>query len=95
MISIVDVDSLMMVVCGEHASWTAGGGSFDVSSPQVWIGLRFLAGVWMWMDRASVSYTDLPLCPPLGQFCGALSKNNEGSMEPTDCTERKNFLCYK
>ncbi|KAI4830030.1 hypothetical protein KUCAC02_001684 [Chaenocephalus aceratus] len=45
---------------------------------EVWAGLRFLAGHWVWVNGG----------------CGVLSKNGTGRVEITDCTEKRNFLCY-
>ncbi|XP_032377794.1 uncharacterized protein LOC116693151 [Etheostoma spectabile] len=66
----------------------------EADTEEVWAGLRFLAGEWLWVNGASVLYPDLPLCPLEVQHCGALSKNNTGSVETRDCSERRNFLCY-
>ncbi|XP_061564869.1 C-type mannose receptor 2-like [Cololabis saira] len=63
------------------------------STEEVWTGLRFLAGEWLWMNGADILY-DLPLCPVYGHHCGAMSKSDTGSVEPRDCSEKKNFLCY-
>ncbi|KAG7242434.1 hypothetical protein INR49_022823 [Caranx melampygus] len=65
------------------------------NTEEVWIGLRYLAGGWLWVNGANVLYPDLPICPGFGQHCGALIKNNTGGVEARDCTERKNFLCYR
>ncbi|CAG5848844.1 unnamed protein product [Menidia menidia] len=61
---------------------------------KVWTGLRFLAGEWLWVGGAELLYGGLPACPPPGQHCGVLLKDS-GGLEPRDCSERKNFLCYK
>ncbi|KAL3065935.1 hypothetical protein OYC64_015973 [Pagothenia borchgrevinki] len=61
---------------------------------EVWTGLRFLAGHWLWVNGASMVYSHLPPCPPVEQGCGVLSKNGTGRVEITDCTEKMNFLCY-
>ncbi|XP_049449932.1 secretory phospholipase A2 receptor-like [Epinephelus fuscoguttatus] len=66
----------------------------EADTEEVWAGLRFLAGHWLWVNSVSMSYSDLPVCPPEGQHCGALSKNDTGSMKIIDCAERRNFLCY-
>ncbi|MEQ2171602.1 hypothetical protein GOODEAATRI_012500, partial [Goodea atripinnis] len=63
-------------------------------SVEVWIGLRFLAGDWLWVNGADMLHADLLLCPTRGRHCGVLSKTSAGSMEARDCSERKNFLCY-
>ncbi|KAJ4946911.1 hypothetical protein JOQ06_008954 [Pogonophryne albipinna] len=61
---------------------------------EVWAGLRFLAGHWVWVNGANMVYSHLPPCPPVEQGCGVLSKNGTGRVEITDCTEKRNFLCY-
>ncbi|XP_029282237.1 macrophage mannose receptor 1-like [Cottoperca gobio] len=66
----------------------------EADTEEVWAGLRFLAGHWLWVNGASMLYSDLPLCPLFTQHCGVLSKNNTGSVEITDCSEKRNFLCY-
>ncbi|XP_049905367.1 dromaiocalcin-1-like [Epinephelus moara] len=66
----------------------------EADTEEVWAGLRFLAGHWLWVNSVSMSYSDLPVCPSEGQHCGVLSKNDTGSMEIIDCAERRNFLCY-
>ncbi|XP_063738588.1 uncharacterized protein LOC134863804 [Eleginops maclovinus] len=66
----------------------------EADTEEVWVGLRFLAGHWVWVNGASMLYPDLPPCPPVEQGCGVLSKNDMGKVENTDCTEKRNFLCY-
>ncbi|XP_044070407.1 macrophage mannose receptor 1-like isoform X2 [Siniperca chuatsi] len=66
----------------------------EAVTEKVWTGLRFLAGHWLWVNGADMLYSDLPVCPTEGQHCGALSKNETGSVESTDCLEKMNFLCY-
>ncbi|XP_047436733.1 macrophage mannose receptor 1-like [Mugil cephalus] len=67
----------------------------EADTDEVWSGLRFLAGSWMWVDGAQQKFPDLPDCPQLKKRCGAFLKNNSGTVEPRDCTERKNILCYQ
>ncbi|XP_035991816.1 secretory phospholipase A2 receptor-like [Fundulus heteroclitus] len=66
----------------------------EADTEEVWTGLRYLGDEWLWVNGADMLYTDLPQCPILWQRCGALSKNDTGTMEARDCSERKNFLCY-
>ncbi|KAK9542222.1 hypothetical protein VZT92_000101 [Zoarces viviparus] len=66
----------------------------EADTEEVWAGLRFLAGNWLWMNGATLSFPDLPLCPPVRQHCGALSKNATDGLLLADCSEERNFLCY-
>lgn len=83
----------MIIKYKEEQHWNICGGTF-VSCAQVWTGLRFLAGQWMWLNQADLNHTSLPLCPHEVQHCGALSKSDTSSLEPADCLMRLNFLCY-
>uniref|UniRef100_A0A8C5I9Q6 Uncharacterized LOC114456599 n=2 Tax=Gouania willdenowi TaxID=441366 RepID=A0A8C5I9Q6_GOUWI len=66
----------------------------QADTEQVWVGLRFLGRTWFWINRISMSYPDLPQCPPPGKNCGVISKTS-AHLEMADCGEKKNFLCYK
>ncbi|XP_071371318.1 putative C-type lectin domain family 20 member A [Centroberyx affinis] len=66
----------------------------EASTDEVWTGLRFLAGRWVWVGGDGVQYQTLPGCAAQ-QHCGTLGKNTTRAWEPKDCTERRNFLCYK
>ncbi|XP_054879544.1 uncharacterized protein LOC129354080 [Poeciliopsis prolifica] len=66
----------------------------EADTEEVWTGLRFLAGDWLWVNGADMLHTDLPSCPAPGQHCGALSKNETAGLKTKDCLEKKNFLCY-
>ncbi|XP_024863958.1 macrophage mannose receptor 1 isoform X2 [Kryptolebias marmoratus] len=66
----------------------------EAETMEVWTGLHFLVDEWLWVNGKEMLYPDLPLCPIPGHYCGALSKNDTGSVETRDCFERKNFLCY-
>ncbi|KAK5615461.1 hypothetical protein CRENBAI_000711 [Crenichthys baileyi] len=66
----------------------------DAVTEEVWTGLHFLAGEWLWVNRADMLHPDLPLCPTPQQNCGALSKNYAGKVKTRDCSQRKNFICY-
>ncbi|KAK5874440.1 hypothetical protein PBY51_019384 [Eleginops maclovinus] len=65
----------------------------EAETEEVWAGLRFLAGHWFWVNGASMLYSNLPPCPPAEQHCGVFSKDDTGSVEITDCSEKRNFLC--
>ncbi|XP_035991594.1 struthiocalcin-1-like [Fundulus heteroclitus] len=68
--------------------------AMEAETEEVWTGLRFLGDEWLWVNGESTMYSDVPQCPMLEQRCGALSKNTS-SLETRDCSERKNFLCYR
>ncbi|XP_068176841.1 secretory phospholipase A2 receptor-like [Antennarius striatus] len=61
-------------------------------SHEVWIGLRFLAGEWVWISGESVTSSYLPPCPSQQQYCGAMGPEDK-RWKMRDCNERRNFLC--
>ncbi|XP_029945029.1 macrophage mannose receptor 1-like [Salarias fasciatus] len=85
---------LLSVQPGEDHHYIMGK-AMKADTEELWVGLRFLAGHWLWVTGADMLYTDLPECPLEGSHCGALTKTNMTIMETRDCTEKKNFLCYK
>nr|XP_040041595.1 macrophage mannose receptor 1-like [Gasterosteus aculeatus aculeatus] len=63
----------------------------------VWIGLRFLADRWLWVNGDPLEYEAWPKggvqdhqCP-MQNRCGALNK--EGLWVNRDCEEKLNFIC--
>ncbi|KAF7646330.1 hypothetical protein LDENG_00189800 [Lucifuga dentata] len=64
----------------------------EATTDEVWVGLRFLESHWLWMDRKSLAYQDIPSCP--SEYCGVLTKNETVTAEARNCKERRNFLCY-
>lgn len=58
---------------------------------EVWTGLRFLAGEWLWVNGRQQSNDSLPACPPSRVHCGTMSKTGEFSIK--DCEERRNLIC--
>uniref|UniRef100_UPI003AAB1206 C-type mannose receptor 2-like n=1 Tax=Centroberyx gerrardi TaxID=166262 RepID=UPI003AAB1206 len=63
---------------------------------EVWTGLRFLAGQWLWAGGEIVQNQKWPLCSAQQQYCGSLVKKKRFRLwKMRDCTERRNFLCYK
>ncbi|KAE8297606.1 hypothetical protein D5F01_LYC04234 [Larimichthys crocea] len=67
---------------------------YEGGTEKVWTGLRFLAGHWVFTNRVTVSYSDLPLCPVEEQHCGAFLRDDTAGIHPTNCLEKWNFLCY-
>lgn len=64
----------------------------------VWISLRYLAGTWLWVDRAiddqqSRIQQELPQCPTWTHRCAAYSLS-EQRLDSWDCADRLNFVCY-
>ncbi|CAL8325610.1 unnamed protein product [Arctogadus glacialis] len=59
---------------------------------EVWIGLRWLAGRWLWMDRTAGGVISLPECPANGNHCGTLSG---GGQQARSCVEKRRFFCRK
>ncbi|XP_073764373.1 putative C-type lectin domain family 20 member A [Danio rerio] len=63
----------------------------------VWIGLRFLAGSWFWVNGEAFGYKawspggDLQ-CPAMNQRCGVYNLMKK-KWKPADCEQRLNFLC--
>ncbi|CAL8325606.1 unnamed protein product [Arctogadus glacialis] len=59
---------------------------------EVWVGLRWLAGRWLWMDRTAGGNISLPECPANGNHCGTLSG---GGQQARSCVEKRRFFCRK
>ncbi|XP_037609042.1 secretory phospholipase A2 receptor-like [Sebastes umbrosus] len=66
----------------------------QATNNEVWIGLRFLAGEWWWMNGERATSSDLPHCPAQQQHCGALLPNEKG-WKIMNCSEKRNFICGK
>ncbi|CAI5638577.1 unnamed protein product [Oreochromis niloticus] len=71
------------------------------TTQNVWIGLRFLAGNWLWVDGQEMDYEawgeeEKPSCPQPKIKCGAfqVTGGSRGAWEPHDCEERLHFICY-
>lgn len=69
----------------------------DHITERVWIGLRYLADRWMWMDGHPSVYRawdkeDQDNQCPIWKRCAALTKG--GAWESWDCTDKLNFICY-
>ncbi|KAG8014461.1 hypothetical protein GBF38_002930 [Nibea albiflora] len=69
----------------------------DHITERVWIGLRYLADRWMWMDGHPSVYRawdkeDQDHQCPLRKRCTALTKG--GVWESWDCKDQLHFICY-
>ncbi|XP_071345436.1 macrophage mannose receptor 1-like [Trachinotus anak] len=58
---------------------------------KVWIGLRFLAGHWLWVNGKPLQGQH-PSCPVPGMHCGTMSKTGQ-LFDLSICSERLNFFC--
>ncbi|XP_051801914.1 dromaiocalcin-1-like [Acanthochromis polyacanthus] len=61
----------------------------------VWIGLRYLGDLWLWVNGDPLVYTAWSqnrdtTCPVLNR-CGALTE--DGLWEERDCLEKLKFIC--
>ncbi|CAL8349617.1 unnamed protein product [Merluccius merluccius] len=63
----------------------------EAQTDEVWIGLRWLAGRWLWMDGETDDGVSMPVCPANGMNCGTLSEKGKQSR---DCVGRRNFFCF-
>ncbi|KAK7170955.1 hypothetical protein R3I94_000994 [Phoxinus phoxinus] len=73
--------------------------STDAETDEVWIGLRFLAGHWFWVNGEDLGYKvwsagGEPQCPAMDQRCGVYNRT-QNAWKPADCEQRLNFLCVK
>lgn len=62
-----------------------------------WIGLRFLAGHWVWTDGQPLTYWGIDgesQCPHSKMVCGALRVNGGETWEARDCEEQLQSVCY-
>ncbi|XP_056115057.1 lymphocyte antigen 75-like [Rhinichthys klamathensis goyatoka] len=65
----------------------------------VWIGLRFIAGHWFWLNGEGLDYKVWSAggelqCPAMDQRCGVYDVKKK-VWKPADCEQRLNFLCVK
>ncbi|KAI4830417.1 hypothetical protein KUCAC02_002047 [Chaenocephalus aceratus] len=67
-------------------------GGLDPNTKGMWVGLRFLAGEWLWMDGTRAHSPNLPECPDQQQHCGALGYDSQG-WKTLNCSETRNFIC--
>ncbi|KAM7423624.1 hypothetical protein PAMA_000124 [Pampus argenteus] len=72
-------------------NWEARKMIQQAETKEVWIGLRYLAGSWVWVNRKQL-VGQLPTCPATGMYCGTMSKTGDLIPEK-NCLERRNFFC--
>ncbi|TSK98386.1 C-type lectin domain family 2 member L [Bagarius yarrelli] len=64
-------------------------------SASLWTGLRFLDGLWFWVNQEPLeNLVTLSPCPARPFHCGAL-KVNDYTLETRNCNENMAFICYK
>jgi hypothetical protein len=81
LLSFHDKDELSFTQ--QELAWT--------QTEEVWIGLRWLAGRWLWIDRNAGDNVSLPAeCPANRTHCGTLS---EKGLHARNCMEKRRFFC--
>ncbi|XP_073715810.1 lymphocyte antigen 75-like [Misgurnus anguillicaudatus] len=72
--------------------------TMTAQTTNVWIGLRFLAGYWFWVNGGAVEYKAWSggelQCPPENLQCAALDTENN-VWKPEDCNKQLNFFCLR
>ncbi|CAB1420308.1 unnamed protein product [Pleuronectes platessa] len=67
---------------------------YRATTDEVWIGLRYLGGQWVWLNGEEPDHQGmLPECPSQLNNCGTLSKHGTNHWPTRDCSERRNFIC--
>ncbi|KAM9366666.1 alpha-N-acetylgalactosamine-specific lectin-like [Symphorus nematophorus] len=61
------------------------------TTDEVWVGLRYLAGEWLWVSGEEVTSSYLPDCPD-HQHCGAMDHENT-QWKIMNCSEKRHFIC--
>ncbi|XP_029000610.1 P-selectin-like [Betta splendens] len=56
----------------------------------VWIGLRYLTGTWLWLKNNPLQ-VHLPSCPAAGNYCGTITKG--GEIQGSNCAAKRFFFC--
>ncbi|XP_053356102.1 struthiocalcin-1-like [Clarias gariepinus] len=66
----------------------------QTQTESVWIGLRFINGIWLWVSGEKLGgVTSVSSCPPPSYQCGSLN-NKTNTFENRNCNDRLNFVCY-
>lgn len=88
----------LVSLCDESALIKTLQACREAQTDHVWIGLRYLAGNWLWVNGDNMRYyawreEKAPQCPAKSCLCGALSL--EGQLwDSRDCEDKLNFVCY-
>lgn len=77
---------------GHDSNWDARKMIQNAQTEEVWIGLRYLAGRWLWVNGEHHLSEQFPACPATGMYCGTMSKTG-GLLSEVDCLQRRNFFC--
>ncbi|XP_053478439.1 secretory phospholipase A2 receptor-like [Ictalurus furcatus] len=65
----------------------------QTQTDSVWIGLRFVDGLWLWVSGEQLgSLVSMPSCPAPAYRCGALNTTTDTLMN-RNCNERLGFIC--
>ncbi|XP_043099451.1 putative C-type lectin domain family 20 member A [Puntigrus tetrazona] len=87
----------LAVLSSEQSMVEAKDQSTTALTDDVWIGLRFIAGHWLWSNGETFEYkvwsSDGELqCPDMNQRCAVLNRNSM-VWKPMDCEKKINFFC--
>ncbi|KAF7704818.1 hypothetical protein HF521_021890 [Silurus meridionalis] len=66
----------------------------NIQTPTFWTGLRFIDGLWFWVNQTGKTLPSMPSCPKKPFHCGAQNVR-AGVWENRDCSEKMNFICYR
>lgn len=76
-----------------NKNWNARRMIKNAQTEEVWIGLRYLAGHWLWVNGGLLN-GQFPACPATGMYCGTMLKTGD-LLSEVNCLERRNFFCSK
>lgn len=65
----------------------------EATTEEVWTGLRYLGDDWFWAGGEPVLYQNISKCPTVR--CGVMEKTGSSLYGIRDCSQRRNFFCYK